>query len=177
MKEINFIYKLMDSKFWKLLLKAQRIVMFITAVVMLSMLGAVVVARYLLHVDLYGYDEIVLVDSFWMYFIGASYAMCKEEHIKADILATMMGAKSLAVTKVIAGVLQTSINFIFIVLAFNMVARSFKTWTVTSLWNIPYFIPQIAILLSFVITALYLTVYTIRDYNKLVVLERRGDAR
>ena len=148
--------------------------MFLTAVIMLSILGAVVVARYVLHMDLYGYDEIVLVDSFWMYFIGASYAMCKEEHIKADILATMMGAKSLAVTKIIAGALQTSINFIFIVLAFNMVVRSFKTWTVTSLWNIPYFIPQISILVSFVITALYLTVYTIRDYNNFVTLKKEA---
>lgn len=174
MKEINFIYRLMDSKIWKLLLKTQRFVMFLTAVIMLSILGAVVVARYVLHMDLYGYDEIVLVDSFWMYFIGASYAMCKEEHIKADILATMMGAKSLAVTKIIAGALQTSINFIFIVLAFNMVVRSFKTWTVTSLWNIPYFIPQISILVSFVITALYLTVYTIRDYNNFVTLKKEA---
>ncbi|MDO5114510.1 MAG: TRAP transporter small permease [Synergistaceae bacterium] len=174
MREIQFINSIMDSEIWKSLLKVQRFIMFLTTVLMLVILGAVVLARYVLHADLYGYDEIVLVDSFWMYFIGAAYAMSKEEHIKADILATMMGEKLLAVAKLAAGILQTSINFIFVVLAYNMVARSIETWTVTSLWNIPYFIPQTAILLSFVITALYLTVYTIRDYNHLVALTRKG---
>jgi len=46
-----------------------------TSIIMLSILGTVIFARYVLHADVFGYDEIVLIDSFWMYFIGASYAM------------------------------------------------------------------------------------------------------
>lgn len=166
----EFIHQIIHSKTWNFLLKSQRFIMFLTTVVMLSILGAVVVARYLLHADLYGYDELILVDSFWMYFIGASYAMSKEEHIKADILATVMSHKMLACSRVIAGILSTIISGIFIILSFQMVIRSFKTWTVTSLWNIPYFIPQIAIFLSFLITTLYLFIYTIRDYDRAVKL-------
>ncbi|MDY2984914.1 MAG: TRAP transporter small permease [Synergistes jonesii] len=174
MKEVTFANRLMESGFWKVLLKIQGTIMFVTAAIMLAMLGAVVLARYAFHVDLYGYDEIILVDSFWMYFIGASYAMCKEEHIKADILASMMSKKMLAFTKIIAGVLQMAVNFVFIVLAYNMVSVSIETWTVSSLWNIPYFIPQISILLSFIVIGFYLTVFTIRDYNNFVSLKREG---
>lgn len=174
MKEIQFVYSFMDSKFWNWLLQIQRLIMFVSTFFMLLMLGAVVIARYVLHVDIYGYDEILLIDSFWMYFIGASYAMCKEEHIKADILASMLSKKTVAVTKITAGVLQIIINVIIAILAYNMVARAIKTWAVTTLWNIPYFIPQISILLSFVIITIYLVIYTIRDYNNFVLLKKEG---
>lgn len=64
-----------------------------TSIIMLSILGIVVFARYGLNADVFGYDEIVLVDSFWMYFIGASYAMYEGSHVKADILARLFSIR------------------------------------------------------------------------------------
>lgn len=174
MKEVKFIYKIMDSKFDRDLAKLQRIVMVITTSVMLSILAVVVGMRYVIHEDFFGYDEIVLADSFWMYFIGAAYAMRREEHIKADIFTHFVSKKSAAIMKLAADILQTSVNYAMIVLSFNFVLSNFRSWLITTLWEIPFFIPQLSILLSFILTAFYLTLYTLRDYNDLVAIIREG---
>lgn len=147
--------------------------MVITTVTMLVILGAVVFTRYVFHVDFYGFDEIVLVSGFWMYFIGASYGMSKEEHVKADIVSMMLNEKQRAFSKALAGVIQTIINAVVIVLAFQMILRSIETWPVTTSWDIPYIIPQMSILLGFLITGFYLTVFTIRDIEQYRAILRR----
>ncbi|MCR5335004.1 MAG: TRAP transporter small permease subunit [Synergistes sp.] len=175
MREVKFIYKIMDSKFEKNLARLETIVMVITTVVMLTILAIVVGMRYVLHRDFYGYNEIVLADSFWMYFIGAAFAMRREEHIKADILKNFISKKSCAVMRLLADILQTTVNYAMVVLSYNLVASNYRAWTITPLWELPFFVPQISIFISFVLMAFYLTIYMIRDYNDLVVLFRGRD--
>ena len=175
MGEIKFIYKVMDSKFEKNLARLEKIVMVITTVIMLTILAIVVGMRYIVHKDFYGYNEIVLADSFWMYFIGAAFAMRREEHIKADILKNFVSKKVAAVMRLLADILQTAVNYAMVVLSFNLVAANYKAWTITPLWEIPFFVPQISIFISFVLMAFYLTIFMIRDYNDLVVLFKGRD--
>lgn len=175
MREVKFIYKIMDSKFEKNLARLETLVMVITTLVMLTILAIVVGMRYVLHQDFYGYNEIVLADSFWMYFIGAAFAMRREEHIKADILKNFISKKSGAVMRLLADILQTAVNYAMVVLSYNLVASNFRAWTITPLWEIPFFVPQISIFISFVLMAFYLTMYMIRDYNDLVVLFKGRD--
>lgn len=174
MKPFTCVDKIINSAPWRWLYKIQRFIMFATTAVMLVMLGAVVLARYVFHVDLYGYDEILLADSFWMYFFGASYAMCLGEHIKADILATILKPRTVNLTKIISGVLQTAINIVFIVLSYRLVVDSYTQKLVSSLWNLPYWFPQISIFISFIITGFYMAVYTLRDFNAYISPEKEG---
>lgn len=152
-----------NSKLWFLLIKAQRFIMLWTSIIMLSILGIVVFARYGLNADVFGYDEIVLVDSFWMYFIGASYAMYEGSHVKADILARLFSIRVQFLMKVLAGVCQTIVNIVFNIFALSMILRSIETWPVTSSWGIPFLIPQMSILVGFTLMTFYLSVYTLRD--------------
>ena len=116
MREVKFIYKIMDSKFEKNLARLETLVMVITTLVMLTILAIVVGMRYVLHQDFYGYNEIVLADSFWMYFIGAAFAMRREEHIKADILKNFISKKGGEVMRLLADILQTAVNYAMVVL-------------------------------------------------------------
>ncbi len=168
----DWVNRVMASRLWKILLIAQKAVMLVTTVTMLAILGAVVFTRYVFHVDFYGYDEIVLVSAFWMYFIGASYGMSKEEHVRADIVAMMLSEKQRAFCKALAGVIQALLNAAVVVLACQMVLRSVKTWPVTTSWNIPYLIPQTSILAGFLITGFYLCVFAVRDIGRYRALAK-----
>lgn len=170
----NFVNSIMESKMWSLLIWAQRTIMLWTSIIMLSILGIVVFARYVLHADVFGYDEIVLIDSFWMYFIGASYAMYEGTHVKADILARLFNKHIQALMKVAAGIFQTAINIIFNVFALNMILRSIETKAVTSSWSIPFLFPQMSIFIGFTLMSLYLFVYTLRDIDSYLRIIGKG---
>ncbi|MEA4873369.1 MAG: hypothetical protein CVV54_07880 [Synergistetes bacterium HGW-Synergistetes-1] len=170
----NMITSIMKSKLWSLLIWIQRVIMLWTSIIMLSILGTVIFARYVLHADVFGYDEIVLIDSFWMYFIGASYAMYDGTHVKADILARLFSTHIQALMKVAAGIFQTGINIIFNVFALNMILRSIETQAVTSSWSIPFLFPQMSILIGFTLMSFYLLVYTLRDIDSYLRIIGKG---
>ena len=46
-----------------------------------------VLLRYVFHSDLYGYEEIVVIFAFWLYFIGGSYGSYTRTHITADVVS------------------------------------------------------------------------------------------
>jgi len=66
--------KIQQSLLWEILLKIQRYILVFVTIVIVSVRGGVVITRYLLHVNFLGYDEIILVAAYWMYFIGSARA-------------------------------------------------------------------------------------------------------
>lgn len=55
-----------------------------TAVVLLIMAGAFL--RYVLKIDFYGSEEIVLLFGYWLYFIGSIAAARNRSHLSADMV-------------------------------------------------------------------------------------------
>ncbi|MEL0615032.1 TRAP transporter small permease, partial [Marinomonas arenicola] len=43
--------------------------------------------RYVLGVSFHGLEELLVIGTFWMYFIGASYASHKGKHISAEVFS------------------------------------------------------------------------------------------
>lgn len=175
MDRMNVPDRIMQSNFWKVLSRLQLFVMLVASIIMLAILGIVVFMRYTVHKDFFGYDELLLVDSFWMYFIGAAYAMNTESHVKADIFATFCGPYLQALMKILAGIFQIAMQFVFDVFAFNMIYRAYTTWPTTSSWSIPFLFPQFSIFLGFIIITFYLLVFLWRDINSFNAL-RKGRA-
>ena len=158
-----FIENIISSKAWSLLIKIQKIIMILTTAFMITILGIVVFTRYVFHIDFFGYDELALISSFWMYLIGSSYAMYEGTHVKADIMSMLLSARTQKILKSIAGIIQTSINFFVTYLAYQLIKRSIETSPITPSYNIPFWIPQMSILVGFVLMSFYLVIYTIRD--------------
>lgn len=172
---LKYIDAMESSRFYKILLQAQKAVMFATNVVLILVLGIVVLCRHVLHVDFFGFDEIILLAAFWMYFIGSSYAMQEKTHIKADILANVMSPFANRLAKVLSGIVQTAISAFLIVMSFNLVMRSMVAKAVTSAWNIPFYVPQMAILVGFALMTFYSAIHCARDtIEMLCASKRRG---
>jgi len=160
MKENIKIYLniLKNSIFWRILITIQKFILFVTTCVMVGVLGVVVLFRYALRLDFFGYDEIVMISAFWMYFIGSSYAMEKREHVRADILERILPPKGKKILRIVASFTQTLVAIETMHLSIAYIINGFRIWPTTSAWNIPLVTSMSAVTVGFVLMALYVTV-------------------
>jgi len=160
--------KIQQSLLWKILLKIQRYILVFVTIVIVSVLGGVVITRYLLHVNFLGYDEIILVAAYWMYFIGSARASYEESHIAVNIIEQYLSPSTSLKVSIISKIIQFIIGIPLIYLAFEMLHWDIKANPTTSDWEIPLLIPQTAIMLGFILMTFYSFVYILRDYHKLI---------
>lgn len=158
--------RILNSGIHRKCIVLQKAIMIVSTVIMLSLLTAVVFCRYLFHADIYGYDEFLLASAFWMYFIGATYAMYEGTHVKADIVGMMLSPKNRLRLKVVADVFQIIVSCVLTVLAFNLVARAVETWQVTACWDIPFLLYQLPIFIGFLMMTFYLVLELMKDVEK-----------
>ena len=155
--------KLQASLFWISLLKIQEFILFLTSCMMIGILGAVVICRYVLRVDLFGYDEIVMISAFWMYFIGSSYAMEKRGHVRADILERVLPPKGKKILRILAGLLQSVVAIETVNLSVAYIVNGFKIWPTTSAWGLPLMTSMSAVAVGLVLMAFYVIVQLLEE--------------
>lgn len=158
-----FLDRLKASSFWKVLLSIQKLTLFITTCVMVGILGVVVLFRYALKLDFFGFDEIVMISAFWMYFIGSSYAMEKREHVRADILERILPLKGKKTLRIISGTIQTLVAIEAMRLSISYIINGFKIWPTTSAWNLPMVTSMAAVTVGFVLMAFYVIVQFLEE--------------
>lgn len=133
----------------------------------------VVVFRYLLHSDLFAYEEWLLPLAFWLYFLGGAVGSYQNAHIRADLLETVFADRRLRWTRqVIVGVIELVITAAIIWWAWQSVANDLATyprWQTTIALKIPDVVPHLAALVGFVFIAFYTALH-------LYVLVRFGPA-
>ena len=62
------------------------IICFVMAIVLATIISAATVMRYILEMDLYGYEEWIKIFAFWLYFMGAGYGAFAGSHVSADLV-------------------------------------------------------------------------------------------
>lgn len=139
-----------------LLAKAQQTILMVcnisTAVVIIS----AAVARLFAGISLYGYDEIILILAFWLYFMGASQGSFEDSQIKADILSTFLKSPKAKSNIALSSTFFTIIiNGVFLVWAFQFLFWTVKTGTMTTALRLPVAIPQSGIFLGLTLMLLY----------------------
>lgn len=159
--------RIQQSLFWKILLKLQRFTLIIATLVVIWVLGGVVVARYVLNVNFLGYDEIILVAAFWMYFIGSAHASFEESHVAVNIVEQYLSPKKVLLVGIFSKFVQFAIGIPLVYLSYEMLAWDIEFWPATSDWNIPLLVPQASIMIGFVIMTFYSFIYILRDCHKL----------
>ncbi|MDR1578867.1 MAG: TRAP transporter small permease subunit [Synergistaceae bacterium] len=172
--EQPFVDRIINSKANRMCVLLQKIIMIVSTVIMLALLASVVLFRYVLHADIYGYDEFLLSSAFWMYFIGATYAMYEGTHVKADIVGMFLPLKKRLRLKLTAGVINIAVSAVLTVLAFNLAERAVETWQVSAVWDIPFLIYQLPIFIGFLLMTFYLTLETLKDFQKLKSANSKG---
>ncbi len=59
---------------------------FVMSILLILIISTSTVMRYILKIDLYGYEEWIKIFAFWLYFMGAAYGSFAGTHISADLV-------------------------------------------------------------------------------------------
>ena len=126
-----------------------------TAVVLLIMAGAFL--RYVLKIDFYGSEEIVLLFGYWLYFIGSIAAARNRSHLSADMVNVFTrNEKVIRICGLIRDVLSLAICALGIKWCADYWSWSWTLKPVTSVHRIPYYLRQFPMCLAFLMWGFYL---------------------
>lgn len=143
---------------YEFLLKIERGILVVSSLTVVAIICAAIFMRYILHTDLFAYDELVMIAAFWLYFIGAAYGSYEDSHIKADIIQiSLSGSRPRAAA--IIGLTAKGLEVIFSATisfwGWSLFAWQLKYMGRTMGWGIPIAVPQGAIVLGFTLMCLY----------------------
>ncbi len=138
-------------------------IMIITGALITILILAGTVMRYILHINFYGQEEVVLLVGFWMFFIGSISAAREKTHLNADMLSLFTKNQ-----KILNGfaLFKEICSLLICILAAKWCIDYFA-WSVpknpkTSVHKIPLYLQQFPMVLSFVAWSIYL----VRDVIK-----------
>lgn len=66
------------------------IICFSMSVLLMTIISAATVMRYIFKLDLYGYEEWIKIFAFWLYFIGAGFGAYAGTHVSADLVQSYL---------------------------------------------------------------------------------------
>ena len=112
--------------------------------------------RYILQKDFYGMEELVLLIAFWMYFAGSAIASREGTQVSADLVTSLLKSdRQRAVLTLIRNILTLILFGILAKWAYDYLLWSIKMRPTTAVYKIPMYIDHAALLVSFVLSALY----------------------
>lgn len=79
-----------ENIFDKITVSFYSIVCFVMSVLLVVIISAATIMRYVLEMDLYGYEEWIKIFAFWLYFMGAGYGAFAGTHVSADLIQSYM---------------------------------------------------------------------------------------
>ena len=151
---------------WFTLGKIQRYIMVITSVILVSLVIAQVLLRYVLKLPIMGFEELACLVGFWMYMTGAATCSRERSHIQADLLHVLIkDARFFAWAKTVTAIMTTLRTFILTHWAWNYVVWSFKSWERSPALMIPMIFAQTSLLVSSFLMSFYSFVMTV-DYAR-----------
>lgn len=125
------------------------------AIILLAMI-ATVVLRYVLKMNLFGMDEIILCFVFWFYFFGGVNGSMEDSHIRADVIGTFIkNPKILWGLRLVTRVIEIGVQVFLIWLSVELFLTNCRRMPVTQGLKIPYIVPQFAIVVGFLLMFLY----------------------
>lgn len=66
------------------------IICFSMSALLMTIISAATVMRYIFKLDLYGYEEWIKIFAFWLYFIGAGFGAYAGTHVSADLVQSYL---------------------------------------------------------------------------------------
>lgn len=165
---LDRIINFRELAIWKVLLKIQQFIMVVCSSVMIVVLTAEVIMRYIFKSDLYGYEEILIVFAMWLYYMGASYAMYQKSHISADMLGIFLKGKPQKVVSWLASLIGTTIAVAFALWAYEFFVWALEKKAMTTGLKLPLILSQSSLFFGYVMLALYAVIYLIEDAVMLI---------
>ncbi len=133
----------------------------------------VVVSRYILHTDLFAYEEWLLPLCFWLFFLGSAVGTYEDTQIKADILESYItNPRTMWIRRVLLGLIEFVVSVFLVYWGILMLIdeiASYPQWQTTIALRIPFVVPRLGIVVGFSFMAFYSALH-------LYVLFRGGPA-
>lgn len=146
----------------------QNYILTITGVAVCSLIFISAMMRYILKMDFYGSEEIILFIAFWLYFTGSALAAKKVTHINANMLSLFISnKKTLSMLELVKNVLSLSVAVVITFWCYKYVAWSWRMGASSNVFKLPNVIGQIPIFLSFLIWDIYLIRDVIKDFGAI----------
>ena len=79
-----------ENIFDKVVVSFYSIVCFVMSILLVVIISCATIMRYVLEMDLYGYEEWIKIFAFWLYFMGAGYGAFAGTHVSADLIQSYM---------------------------------------------------------------------------------------
>lgn len=138
-------------------------------------IGAQVFFRYILHQDLYGSEEFILIFAFWLYMMGAAYGSFEDSHIQADIVNEYVKSEKLRLRlNLLVSFISTCVCLVINYWAFNYLVWGIVKHARSIAWKIPMVIPQSSIFIGFSVMSIYSLVKLYTLFRKAFPVESQG---
>lgn len=112
--------------------------------------------RYVLRVDFFGMDEVLLILMIWMYCIGGAYGSYEGSHITADILGSYIkDEKKLKILKVIQNLVSILVLVIMTFYVWKYLSWSFQKGGRSTALKYPLIIPQLSLGIGFTLMLIF----------------------
>lgn len=139
-----------------ILLKSQKFILILSSIIVTLGLVLSVIFRYVLKLDLFGIDELLLIPIFIIYFIGGAQGSYEESHIRADLIESYVTSpKILNALKLFNQLFVLIVGIIIVIWSFNYLLWSFSSGGDTPGWGIPLYLPHGTILVGFILMVFY----------------------
>lgn len=142
--------------------------MFTSSILIVIGLSLTVVLRYILKMDLFGMEDLLIIPVFCLYFFGATYGSYENSHISADILDSYIkNPKVLLIIRMFTNAVSIAASGIFSVWAIQYFLWSFDKMESTSGWHIPLFIPHGIVMIGFILMTMYMLIHLFNQIQQL----------
>ena len=114
-----------------------------------------------------GYEEIVMLCAFWLYFMGSVLASRDDTQIQADMCNLVCKDEcKLRIIHIIKYIVSLFFSLVGTYWAFQYLSWSFARNPKSIVYRFPMTISQMAIMVCFVLMSIYLVVYLTKEIKK-----------
>lgn len=153
----------------KLLIGLQEKIMFISSIIILFGLTLAVILRYVLKIDLFAIEELLVIPTFLLYFIGSAHGSYENSHISADMTDTFVKSEKIkSLVHLFVSIITLISCLIITYWNSQYLAWSFNSGGTTSGYGIPLYIPHGTVFLGFILMAFYSVIHVFSKTRNVV---------
>lgn len=157
------------DKLIKAMNKVQTYALFITGIGIAIVFAIEVLFRYVLKINLMGYEEVIIVVAFWLYFMGGAQGSYERIHVRANILSNFISSeKIVAAIDFFVSTLNVILLVIVAVLSIFFINNSIEIGARSTIYRFPLTIGHMAVTVGYILMAFYAVVYYIQDVYKII---------
>lgn len=162
-----------DHPLSKGLLNAQGTIAIAASIFITLGVAAASILRYVFKTSLFGLEELILIAAFWMYFMGASYAASRKQHISAEIVSVYCkNRKAREIMILIAEFITLALSLLYTYWGAYFVYWGVTEGGTTPVYRLPIAVSQFAIFLGFVLMTWYFLLDVVRRTKGIVADEQ-----